>query len=134
VPEEEEEEEEEENIRTKIHRTVILLIVLYGCETWSLKLRREHRLSVERKISGPKADEVTEEWRRLHKEELVELHSLLNIIRGISSRRLRCPGHVECMGRGEVHIGFCGKNEMERNHLEGLEVDTVIILKWIFNK
>jgi hypothetical protein len=69
---------------------VILPIVLYGFETWSLRLRREHRLSVERKISEPKTEEVTKEWRRLNKTELVELHSLPNLIRGISSRRMIC--------------------------------------------
>jgi len=47
---------------------------------------------------------------------------------------MRCAGHVECMGRGEVHIGFCGKDVMERNHLEGLAIDTMIILKWMFKK
>jgi len=59
------------NIRTKIHRTVILPVVLYGCETWSLRSRREHRLSVERKISGPKADEVTESGEDYIKKSLL---------------------------------------------------------------
>jgi hypothetical protein len=60
------------NIKIKIYRTLILTVVLYGCETWSLTLREEHRLRVFenrvlRRIFGPKRDEVTGEWRRLHK-------------------------------------------------------------------
>jgi hypothetical protein len=58
----------------------MLPIVLYGCETWSLTLREEHRLRmfenrVLRRIFGPKRDEVTEEWRKLHSEELHKLNS-----------------------------------------------------------
>jgi hypothetical protein len=61
-------------------------VVLYGCETWSLTLREEHRLrvfenKVLRRIFGPKTDEVTAEWRKLHSEELHILYSSPNIIR-----------------------------------------------------
>jgi hypothetical protein len=68
------------NIKVKIHRTIILPVVLCGCETWSLTLREEHRLRmfenrVLRRIFGPKRDEVTGEWRRLHNEELNDLYS-----------------------------------------------------------
>jgi hypothetical protein len=59
---------------------IILPVVLYGSENWSLTLREEHRLgclrTVLRKIFGPKRDEVTGEWRKLHNEELRDLHSL----------------------------------------------------------
>ena len=60
----------------KIYRTIILPVVLYGCETWSLTLRDEHRLRVFenrvlRRVFGPKRDEVTGEWRKLHNEGLV---------------------------------------------------------------
>ena len=70
----------------KVHRTIILPVVLYGCETWSLTLREERRLKVFenrvlRRVFGPKRDEVTEEWRKLHNEELSDLHSLPNILR-----------------------------------------------------
>jgi hypothetical protein len=69
----------------KIYKTVILP-VLYGCETWSLTLREEHRLRVFenrvlRRIFGPKRDEVTGEWRKLHNEELYNLYSSPDIIR-----------------------------------------------------
>jgi len=63
------------NLKIKIYRTIILPLVLYGCETWSLTLRDEHRLRMFenrelRTIFGPKRDEVTREWRKLHNEEL----------------------------------------------------------------
>jgi len=63
----------------------VLLFVLYGCETWSLILREERRLRmfenrVLRRVFGPKRDEVTEEWRKLHNEELNDLYSLPNIV------------------------------------------------------
>jgi hypothetical protein len=69
-----------------------MLSVLYGCETWSLTLWEEHRLRVLenrvlRKICGPKRDEVTGEWRKLHNEELCDLYSPPSIIRIIKSRR-----------------------------------------------
>jgi hypothetical protein len=63
-----------------IYRAIILPVVLYGCESWSLTLREECRLrvfenEVLRRIFGPKRDEVTGEWRRLHNEELFALYS-----------------------------------------------------------
>jgi hypothetical protein len=74
------------NIKVKIYKTIILPVVLYVCETWSLTLREEHRLRVFenrvlRRIFGPKRDEVTGEWRKLHNEELHNLYSSPDIIR-----------------------------------------------------
>ena len=63
-------------------------------------LREERRLRVLRRVSGPKRDEVTGEWRKLHNEELSDLYSLPNIVRVVKSRRMRWAGHVARMGRG----------------------------------
>jgi hypothetical protein len=78
-------------------------VILYGRETWSLTLREEHRLrvfenKVPRTIFGPKRDEVTGGWRKLHNEELHDLYSSPCIIRIIKSRRIRWAGHVARMG------------------------------------
>jgi hypothetical protein len=78
------------NLKIKIYRTIILPVVLYGCETWSLTLREKRRLrvfenKVLRKVFGPKKDEVTGEWRKLHNEELNDLYSLPNIVRVLKS-------------------------------------------------
>jgi hypothetical protein len=82
---------------------MISLLMVYGCETWSLTLREEHRLRVFenrvlRRIFGPKRDEVSGEWRRLHNEELHNLYSSPDIIRQVKSRRMRWAGHVARMG------------------------------------
>ena len=77
------------NLKSKIYRTIILPVVLFGCETWSLKtLRDERRLRtfenrVLRRIFGPRRDEVTKEWRKLHNEELNDLYCSPNIVRVI---------------------------------------------------
>ena len=69
-----------------IDRTIIIPVALYGCETWSLTLREEHRLRVFesrvlRRIFGPTWDEVTGEWKKLHNEKIYDLYSSPNIIR-----------------------------------------------------
>ena len=84
-------------LKIKIYGTIILLVVLYGCETWSLTLREERRLRlfenrVLRRVFGPKRDEITGEWRKLHKEELRDLYSLPNIMRVVKSRTMRGRG------------------------------------------
>ena len=99
------------NIKPTIYRTIILSVVLYECETWSLTLREECRLRmfenrVLRRIFGPKREEVTGEWRKLHNEELSDLYCSPTIVRGITSRRMRWAGHVARMGRGESYTGF----------------------------
>jgi hypothetical protein len=90
------------NVKIKIYITIMLPVVLYDCESWSLTLREECRLrvfenKVLRRIFGPKRDEVTGEWRRLHNNELCALYSSTNIIRVIKSRRLRRSGYVARM-------------------------------------
>jgi hypothetical protein len=82
------------NLKVKVYKTIILPVVLYGCETWSLTLREQHRLRVFenrvlQKILGRKRDEVTGEWRKLHSGELHNLYSSPDIIRQIKSRRMR---------------------------------------------
>jgi hypothetical protein len=85
------------NINLKIYKNIILPVVLYGCETWSLTLRKKDRLrvfdnSVLRRIFGPKMDEVTGERRKLHNDELNDLYSSPNIIQAIKLRRMRWAG------------------------------------------
>jgi hypothetical protein len=107
-------------LKVKIYKTIILPVVLYGCETWSLTLREEHRLRVFenrvlRRIFGPTSDEVTGEWRKLHNGELHNLCSSPDIIRQIKSRRMRWVGHVARMGEGrKVYRVLVGKPEGKR--------------------
>ena len=80
------------NLNIKIYRTIILLVVLYGCETSSLILREERRLRVFenrvlRKVPGPKRDEVTGQWRKLHNEELSDLYFLPSVLWVLKWRR-----------------------------------------------
>ena len=112
----------------KIYRTIILPIVLCGCETWSLTLQEERKLRVFenmvlRRIFLPRRDEVTGEWRRLHNEELNDLYSSPKIVRVIKSRRMRWAGHVARMveERG-VYWVLLGKPG-ERDHWRDLGVD-----------
>jgi hypothetical protein len=127
------------NLKIKIYRTLILPVVLYGCETWSLTLREERRLMVFenrvlRRVFGPRRDEVTGEWRKLHNEELNELYSLPNTVRVVKSRRMRWAGHVARMGeeRG-VHRVLVGKPE-GKSHWGDPDIDGRIILRWMVRK
>jgi hypothetical protein len=108
------------NLKTKIYRTIILPVVLYGCEAWSLTAREERKLRmfenmVLRRIFGPRRDEVTGELRRLHNEELNGLYFSPNIVRVIKSRRMRWARHVARMGeeRGAYRV-LVGKPEGKR--------------------
>jgi len=96
-------------------------IFVFGhIRTWSLTLREERKLRVFenmvlRRIFGPRRDEVTGEWRRLHNEELNDLYSSHNIVRVIKSRRMRWAGHVARMGEErEVYRVLLGKPEGKR--------------------
>jgi hypothetical protein len=97
-------------------KPIILPVVSYGCETWSLTLREEQRLRlfenrVLRRTYGPKRDEVTGEWRKLHSEGLHNLYPSRNIIRQIKSREMRWVGEERKMC--EVLVG---KPEGKRDH------------------
>jgi hypothetical protein len=100
--------------------SIILPVILYGCDTWSLTLREEHRLRVFenrvlRRILGPKRDEVTEEWRKLYNEELNDLYPSQNIFWVIKSRRMRWAGKVVRRGEGRgVYRVWVGKSEGKR--------------------
>jgi hypothetical protein len=87
-------------------------VVLYGCETWSLTLREECRLRVLR-ILGPKRDEETGRWRKLHNEELHNLYSSPSIIRMIKSMRMRWAGRITWMGENAYRI-LVGKPDGKR--------------------
>jgi hypothetical protein len=98
--------------KTKIYKTIILPVVLYEYETWTLALREEHRMSVFEKrilriIFGLKQDEVTEVME-FHSEKPHNLYSSPNIIRQIKSRRISWAGHVARMGEPNVQ-GFVAK-------------------------
>jgi hypothetical protein len=108
------------NVNVKIYKTIILPVVLYGCQTWSLTSREEHRLRefenrVLRRIFGPKRDEVIGEWRKLHSEELHNLYSTPDIIRQIKSRQMRWAVHVARMGdERKLYKVLVGKPEGKR--------------------
>ena len=124
------------NLKTKIYRIIILSVVLYGCETWSLALREESKMRVFenmvlRRIFGPRRDEVMGEWRRLHSEELNDLYCSPNVVRVIKSRRMRWAGHVARMGKERGCVGSWWGNWREGDHWGDLGVEGWIILGWI---
>jgi hypothetical protein len=102
-----------------MYKTIILPI-LYGCQTWFLTLREEQRLRVFenrelRRILGPKRDEVTGDWRKLHNEDLHNSYSSSSIIRMIKSRRMRFAGHVARLGgKRNAYRILVGKPEGKR--------------------
>jgi hypothetical protein len=100
----------------KDYTELLLCLLFCGCETWLLILREERRLRVLenrvlRRIFGPRRDEATGEWRRLHNEELNDLYSSTNIVRVINSRKMRWAVHVARVGeRRGVYRVLVGKN------------------------
>jgi hypothetical protein len=106
-------------ITIRIYKTIILPVVLYGCETLSLTLREEHRLRVFenrvlRTVFGPKRDEARGDWRKLNKG-LHNLYSSPSIIIMIKSRRMRWAGHVARIGARGMHIVYW-ESQKERDH------------------
>jgi hypothetical protein len=90
-------------VTVRIYTNIMFLVVLYGCETWSLTLRVEHKLRVFenrvlRRIFGPKRDGVTGGWRKMYNGELHNLYSSPSLIIIIKPRRMRWAGHVARMG------------------------------------
>jgi hypothetical protein len=109
------------NIKIRIYKTIILPVVLYGCGTWSLTLREEHRLGVFenrllRRIFGPKRNEVTGERRKLHNEELHDLYSSPSITRIIKRRQMRWARNVVRTGRRGTRIGCWWESQREGGH------------------
>jgi len=108
------------NLKIKIYRIIILPVVLYGCETWSLTLRQKRRLGVIenrvlRRTFGPKRDEVIGEWRNLHNEELNDVYSSPDVFRVIESTKMRWAWHVTRMGeRRGVYRVLVRKSEGNR--------------------
>jgi hypothetical protein len=103
-----------------MYKAIILPAVQYGCENWHLTLRKEHRPrvfknTVLRRIFGPKRDEVTGGWRRLHNEELHISYFSTSIIRVTKSRRVRWTGNVARMGLSGMHIGYWWESRKERD-------------------
>jgi len=91
------------NLKIKIYRAIISPVVLYGCETWSMTLMEERgpRVFENRvlgRIVGPKRDEVTGEWRKLHIDELNDQYCSPNIVRVKKLSRMRWAGHIARMG------------------------------------
>jgi hypothetical protein len=125
------------NLNIKIYKTVILPFLLYGCETWSLTLREEHRLKVSEnrvlRIFGTKREEDGS-WRKLHNDEIHSLYSSPNIVWVIKSRRMRWAGHVARMGegRGVYRLRLGGPNV--RDHWKDLGVGGRITLSWTLGR
>jgi hypothetical protein len=118
------------NLKIKLYLTIILPVVLYGYETWSLTLREEGRL---RAFDNRVLRRICE-WRILRNEELNDLYSSPNIVWVIKSRRMRWVGHVAVRGRGEAYTGIWWGILSERGHLGDPGIDGRIILRWIFRR
>jgi hypothetical protein len=108
----------QKNLKIKIYKIVLLPVVLYGCESWSLNLREEHRLRVFEKrvlsMFGPKREEDGS-WKKLHNYELHNLYSSPNIVMVIKLRRMRWAGHVARMAEGRGVYGvLVGRAEDKR--------------------
>jgi hypothetical protein len=115
------------NVEITIYKNIIMPVVLYRFETWSLTLKKEHRLRVFenkmlRRIYGPKRNEVTTGWRKLCDEELHNLYSSQSIIRIMKSRRMRWALHVARMWKREMRMGYLWESQREIVHKEDRDV------------
>jgi hypothetical protein len=123
----------------KVYSTIILSVVLYGCETWSVTLREEHRPRVFengalRRLFWPNRGEVVGEWTELHNEELCNLYWSPNIIRQIRSRRMRWAGHVTRMGEERKLYRVWWESPKERDNYEDWGVDKRMISELILER
>jgi hypothetical protein len=112
---------------------------LYGCETWSVTLREEHRLRVFenrvlRRIFGPNRDEVTGERRNLHSVEVHILYSSPDIIKQIKSRRMRWARHMARMGEGRNVYRVCWESPKEKDDFEDQGIDGRMVSKWTLGR
>jgi hypothetical protein len=126
------------NATVKICKTIVLLVVLYGCETWSRTLREEHRLRVFenrvlRRIFGPKRDEVRGEWRKLHNEELHILYSKYHQADQVNENGVGGDMRL-AWERREKFTRFWLENPKERDHLEDRGVDGRMVSEWILGR
>jgi hypothetical protein len=101
------------NVKIRIYKTIILPVILHGCETWSPTLKEEHRLRVYenrvlRRIFGPKRDDMIGGWSFI-------TYSSPSIVMLIKSRRMGWAGHVANMGRRRMHLGFWWDRQTERD-------------------
>jgi hypothetical protein len=108
-----------ENLQNEKYTPIILSLVLYGCETWSLTLTKERRLRVLQnrvlRTFGCRREKVTGEWSKLHNEVLNDLYSSPSFVAVIKSRRMRWAGNVACMGdRRGIYRVLVGKPEGKR--------------------
>jgi hypothetical protein len=127
------------NIKIIIFKTIILPVVLYGCETFSLTLSEEYRLRVFenrvlRRIFGPKRDEVTESWRKLYNEELHNLYFSPSIIRISKSRRMKWEGHVARRGHKKNACRIFMAKPGGKRSLGGPRCGGWFTLKWVLEK
>jgi hypothetical protein len=126
-----------QKVEIKRYKTVILPVVLYGCETWSVTSREEQRLRVfdnrVLRIIGPEREEDGS-WRKLHNDELHSLYSSTNIVRVIKSRRMRWAEHVARMGEGRGVYGVLVGRHEGKSHWEDLGVGGSITLRWALGR
>jgi hypothetical protein len=124
------------NTKIKIHITVMLPEVLYGCETWSLRLREGSRLRVFKnrvlkRIFRPKSDEIIEGWRNLRNEDLYSTSRQIQSNDQVKEDEI---GRARSKHERGVHTGFWYENLKERGRWEDINVDGRILLKWILDK